>query len=572
MTATPGLQPTPQFFVPKGPLFPILCPEIRVFVRDLRDLRLLPYLCRPMKHSKAGKYPFPSPNCSGEWRSYRRILLAGTLFTLLFALLSRGFYHPDEHFQILEYAHLKLFGAETTDYLPWEYHAMMRPGLQPFIAWLLGRGLLVAGYYSPFALVSLLQLLSAAFSVVALFALFRAVYDELGTACRRRWFLYVGFFLCFEVYLHVHFTAEMATGNLLVLLVARTLRLRHSTPPSGFRAGMLLGLLAGLTFAVRYQAGFALAGYGLWLLCYHRRGRLFAGMVPGVLLALAAGVLADRWFYGEWTVVPYNYLRENILNSHMDEFGVSPWWFYFTESLREGGYLFGALMLVATGWFFIRHPKNPVTWMLVPFLFVHFLLGHKEVRFFFPALFFAPYLLLSFAQTVPQRLFAGRGWRWAVGVAAFANLCGCVYVIGTGRENTAFYRMIHAYCDGKGEVVALDCTGDWNLYSYLQLVKKRGMVDARFYMPRNFRLQHTDSPEQLERQARELAASGRQVVILSADPDFAEHTTLAVRKMEWNPYPGWVRRWFNFNGWTRFPVRNKNAYEVCAAPAPAAAP
>ena len=74
-----------------------------------------------MKHSKAGKYPFPSPNCSGEWRSYRRILLAGTLFTLLFALLSRGFYHPDEHFQILEYAHLKLFGAETTDYLPWEY-------------------------------------------------------------------------------------------------------------------------------------------------------------------------------------------------------------------------------------------------------------------------------------------------------------------------------------------------------------------------------------------------------------------------------------------------------------------
>ena len=139
MTATPGLQPTPQFFVPKGPLFPILCPEIRVFVRDLRDLRLLPYLCRPMKHSKAEKYPFPSPNCSGEWRSYRRILLAGTLFTLLFALLSRGFYHPDEHFQILEYAHLKLFGAETTDYLPWEYHAMMRPGLQPFIAWLLGR-------------------------------------------------------------------------------------------------------------------------------------------------------------------------------------------------------------------------------------------------------------------------------------------------------------------------------------------------------------------------------------------------------------------------------------------------
>ena len=131
---------------------------------------------------------------------------------------------------------------------------MMRPGLQPFIAWVLGRGLLAVGLYSPFTLVALLQLMSAAFSIVALCALFRAVYDELGTAWRRRWFLYVGFFLCVEAYLHVHFTAEMAAGNLLVLLAARTLRLRHETPTAEFRTGILLGLLAGLTFAVRYQA------------------------------------------------------------------------------------------------------------------------------------------------------------------------------------------------------------------------------------------------------------------------------------------------------------------------------
>ena len=524
-----------------------------------------------MKHSKETKSLFPSPNCSGERRTYGRIILVGALFTLLFALLSRGFYHPDEHFQILEYTHLKLFGAESTDYLPWEYHSMMRPGLQPFIAWVLGRGLLAVGLYSPFTLVALLQLMSAAFSIVALCALFRAVYDELGTAWRRRWFLYVGFFLCVEAYLHVHFTAEMAAGHLLVLLAARTLRLRHETPTSEFRTGILLGLLAGLTFAVRYQAGFALAGYGLWLLCYHRRGRLFAGMVPGVLLALAAGMLTDRWLYGEWTLVPYNYLRENILEAHMDEFGVSPWWFYFTEALCEGGYLFGALMLVAAGWFFVRRPKNPVTWMLLPFIFVHFLLGHKELRFFFPVLFFAPYLLLSFAGALPQRLFAGRGWRWTVGVVAVVNLCACIYIFGKGRENTTFYRMIDSYCEGKREVVALDCVGDWNLYSFLQLVKRRCMVDTRFYMPRNFRLQHADSPQQLEQTARELAASGRQVVILSGDAEYAEHSGLALRKLEWNPYPRWVHRWFNFNNWTRFPVWNKNAYEVCA-PAPAAAP
>lgn len=504
----------------------------------------------------------PSPINSAERRRTGRIMLAGVLFTLLFALLSRGFYHPDEHFQILEYARLKLFGAETTDYMPWEYHAMMRPGIQPFIAWALGRLLLAAGLYTPFALVALLQLLSAALSSAVLIVLFRTVHGELGTECRRRWFLFTGFFLWCMAYLHVHFTAELFAGNLLVLLAALTLRSRQAAREREFRWGAALGLVAGLTFAVRYQAGFALAGYGIWLLIYDRRRRLFAGMVPGVCLALAAGLCADYWLYGEWTLVPLNYLRENILNSHMDEFGVSPWWYYFTEAFSEGGYITGAVLLAATVWFFVRRPRHVVTWMLLPFLFVHFLLGHKELRFFFPALFFAPYFLVLFAGAFPQRIFAGRAWRWTVGAAAAANLCACVYAVATGREDMAFHRMMRDYCRGGSAVVALDVTGDWNLYSYLQLVKKRCMVDARFYMPQNLTLRHTDSPEQLERTARELAAADERVVVLSGDPALAEKSALPLRKLWWNPYPGWIRRWFNFNDWTRFPVQNKNVYEV----------
>ena len=161
-----------------------------------------------------------------------RLIWAGCLVTLLYAAFSLGTYHPDEHFQILEYARLKLFGAETTDYMPWEYHAMMRPGIQPFIAWALGRLLLAAGLYTPFALVALLQLLSAALSSAVLIVLFRTVHGELGTECRRRWFLFTGFFLWCMAYLHVHFTAELFAGNLLVLLAALTLRSRTTVSPS----------------------------------------------------------------------------------------------------------------------------------------------------------------------------------------------------------------------------------------------------------------------------------------------------------------------------------------------------
>ena len=59
-----------------------------------------------------------------------RLIWAGCLVTLLYAAFSLGTYHPDEHFQILEYAHMKLFGTPTPDHLPWEYLLQMRPGIQ----------------------------------------------------------------------------------------------------------------------------------------------------------------------------------------------------------------------------------------------------------------------------------------------------------------------------------------------------------------------------------------------------------------------------------------------------------
>lgn len=356
----------------------------------------------------------------------------------------------------------------------------------------------------------------------------------------------------------------MFAGNLLLLLVALTLRFRARPGEHELGRGVLLGFVAGLTFVVRYQTGFALAGYGVWLLAYDRRWRLLLGMVPGVCAALAVGMAADWWLYGEWTLVPLNYLRKNIFHSQMDKFGISPWWYYFTESLREGGYLGGALVLAAIVWFFVRHPRHVVTWMLVPFLAVHFFLGHKELRFFFPALFFAPYFLTLFFDAVPRRWFAPRGLKWIIGMLAAANLGACVYGLVTSPEREAFYRMMWEYCRDKGRVVALgrDKYAGGSLYAYRELVDRCGLVETRFYMPPNLTLRLEDTRDELERAVRELTASGTRVVILSPNPRLAETDPLPLRKLTWSPYPEWVRRYFNFNDWTRFAVRYLNVYEV----------
>ena len=156
--------------------------------------------------------------------SRRGILLAGCALTLLYAFFSHGYYHHDEHFQILEYACMKLFGTPTSDHLAWEFSLMMRSGMQPFIVWCLGRVLLALGVYSPYLLIFVLQLLCGAFSVAALLVFGRAVRDELGDERQERIYLALGLLLWFLAYLHVHFSAEMMAGNMLPLLAAATLR------------------------------------------------------------------------------------------------------------------------------------------------------------------------------------------------------------------------------------------------------------------------------------------------------------------------------------------------------------
>jgi len=495
--------------------------------------------------------------------SSRRILAAGCLLTLLYVVFSHGSYHSDEHYQILEYAHMKLFGLPTADHAAWEYPLMMRSGVQPFMAWCAGRALVELGVYSPWLLVFLLQLLSGAFSVAALLFFGRSVQAELGDENRQRIYLALGLSLWFMAYLHVHFNAEMMAGNLLLLLAGATLRCPASCDRHEAGWGLLLGVLAGATFVVRYQTGFALLGYGLWLLAYRRRWRLYAGMAAGAPVMLAMGLLCDRWLYGTWTLTPFNYLRENILNGHMLAFGVRPWWHYFSASLLESGVLFGLLVWAAMLWFFWGHRRHVVTWMLAPFLAIHFVMGHKEVRFLFPLLFFAPYFVALFLSAF-RDFVATRAARWMGAAMVAFNLGAIFFVVAQDPAEYCFYRMVELYSRGKAPLAMLDVTGERNYYSWPQRVAGERTVETRFYMPRNSDNLHFATYGELEAAARRLAAA-RQVVILSPDPELAAKSALPLRKVAWSPYPAWVVRYFNFNDWTRYSVRTKNLYEVAAS-------
>lgn len=53
------------------------------------------------------------------------------------AMNSSGYYHFDEHYQIIEFVDLKM-DINTTEYLPWEYNSssFIRCGLPENVPWL----------------------------------------------------------------------------------------------------------------------------------------------------------------------------------------------------------------------------------------------------------------------------------------------------------------------------------------------------------------------------------------------------------------------------------------------------
>ena len=491
-----------------------------------------------------------------------QIILGGCLITLLYAILSQGTYHADEHFQILEYAHMKLFGTPTPDNLAWEYPAMMRPGLQPLIAYCTGSLLLALGLYSPFVHVFLLQLLSGAFSVTVLLFFMGAVRKDLGTLSWRKWYLILGFFLWFMAYLHVHFSAEMISGNALLLLAALFLRYRESNGNREFTWGMAMGAAAGLAFIVKFQTGFALAGFGLWLLFFLRRWKLYTGIALGFIVLIGIGALSDYWLYGKWVCTPINYLTENILHGAMSNFEHEPWWYYLTAPILEGGIFFGLLALIATLYFFIRRPRHIVTWMLIPFLLIHFFLVHKELRFFFPVLFFVPWFIVVLIRNMPRKIIGSRPWHYTVALLAVLNLCAMIYPLTIDTPALYFAKLMRRYCEDKERVTVLIPWGEQTYYSIYQGIGTPRMAIATFYMPDNMKWECPQGEDSVELRARALSAAGEQVVILSSDPQLHETSPLPLHKLTWSPYPNWVIRYFNFNDWTRFTIRSKNIYEI----------
>ena len=351
----------------------------------------------------------------------RKYLLIAAAALLIACWNSVGFHQGDEHFQLLEFAAWKL-GLMGQEDLTWEFAERMRPATQPAIIYAVYKVWSVFGEVNPYHFAFLLRLLSAGGFLFLAVKFWERYGSTMPTPRLTKWLALGLLFTWCSVYSGIRFSGEnwagMAVAAGFLLYPMGNLGEDHRIFSTGRQGSSLAafgaGLLFGLAFLFRYQVAIMVVGFGAWLLFIRRDNWQRIGLVVlGGLLALTIGILLDAWFYGEWVFAPWHYVRSNLVEGKAATFGSAPWWDYFRMVFERGVPPLGLLYIAAPMWFAWRYRRDPITWMMIPFLLVHFLLSRKDARFLFPLLPYLPVMLMAGLITLRQRYgegFLDRKW------------------------------------------------------------------------------------------------------------------------------------------------------------------
>jgi phosphatidylinositol glycan class B len=315
------------------------------------------------------------------------------------AWFSVGWHHPDEHYQLIEFTYA-ITGEKNAATLPMEFGEEMRPSIQVWLTYVLIKCAGSLQLTNPFLIAFLLRLLTAVLCIVASLQFHRALI--FSQAPLQRTHLLLLFFGWCLVYVHVRYSSETWSAALFIWGVSLLLRSKYN---------LWTGVLLGLSFVFRFQMGFALFGVGAYLLVQRISLKHLLWLSTGGLLSIGFASFLDFLFYGNWVFTPYIYFYQNIVNKVAAGFGISPWYWYFTQTVEQLIPPFSLLVIAGCILLLYQRAYRLIGYALFFFVMGHSMVGHKELRFIFPMLFFAPLAAVLAWQWVYERLKQERNKR-----------------------------------------------------------------------------------------------------------------------------------------------------------------
>jgi phosphatidylinositol glycan class B len=466
--------------------------------------------------------------------SPKQIILLGFLVHLIAAWFSAGWHHPDEHYQLIEFA-FSIDHPIPAASLPMEYAAQMRPSFQVWIIYAIIKICGFVGLNNPFMISFLMRWLIALLSMFAAIKLHEVI--EFPNEKIKRIHLLLSVISWIAVYVHVRFSSETLSAIWFIFGLIPFLK------PTNIKSLFIGGIFLGLSFITRFQSGFFIAGLVLYFL-FTQKPKITSliSLILGFALSFGLGFYLDSLFYGNQVLTVWNYFDQNILHQVAASFGTEPFYWYFTTAFEKLIPPYSLILIVGFFLLVVQKRKDPITWSVWAFVLLHTVIGHKEFRFLFPLAFFVPYIILlgwdflwNLSQEVNHKRFMRALDRFFFPINALVLL---LIMLKPAHELAPLYEFIY------DEIPAGSTLYFEKSDPYLS-----GNNEARFYLHGDLTRKqwNNDSTLQIVSPTYLLSEEWKQPAILRG----------MKAELKYSSIPEWIAA-FNFNHW----LERSNCYKV----------
>ena len=307
------------------------------------------------------------------------ILFAGLFFRLLAAIFSKGFGMMDDHFLVIEVAQSWVDKTDYNSWLPKDGQSIPTPSghsfFYPGLHYVLFKFLEFFGLKNPQGKMYVVRFLHALYSMITIYCGYKISMKIAGEKIAKQVGLLLALFWFFP-FVSVRNLVEWAC--IPPLMLATWLALKNDKPKIVIY--LLIGLLLGIGFNIRFQTILFTGGFGLALL-FQRK--IIQAILVGIGFAICAAAfqgLCDLIIWHHPFVEFGEYVRYNLANSrtYFDQ----PWYNYM---LLLMGILVPPISLMLLFGFF-RNFKKQILLFLPSFMFLafHSYFPNKQERFILP--------------------------------------------------------------------------------------------------------------------------------------------------------------------------------------------
>ena len=308
------------------------------------------------------------------------ILFLAFFVRLVSVIFSKGYGMHDDHFLVIEASKSWVDGADYNNWLPKEGVSQQQPSGHSFfyvgLHYFLFLFLKFIHINDPQNQMYIVRLLHALISLITVYCGYKITLKLSDEKQARTVGLLLALFW-FMPFLSVRNLVEVVCVAPLMLATWVAVKNENNSNIGPF---VLVGILLGVAFSVRFQTILFTGGFGLALLFTKRIKEMF--IVGLLFIVVAAGVqgITDFYIWGKPFVEFKEYVRYNIENAN--SYSTQPWYLYM---IFLSGILIPPISLFLLFGYF-KNWKKQLLLFLPSFVFLvfHSYFPNKQERFIFP--------------------------------------------------------------------------------------------------------------------------------------------------------------------------------------------